>query len=277
MITKEQLDLEILYYQKERAALGPYLELNRALVHQQIDLIKKIETPRIKQSKEFPRMEEEAAIASIELENQERAYLEFVAKICETIIEESPEPKEEAKYFFTSYKMKAFLKKYWQVAILEPYHLIQEHWRDETTKEMFEFLLRQARVPFFIKASDSLEEEIELNLWTKGKCPYCGTTSIYGCLRQDDGKRMLFCPLCWHEWNFPRLKCVHCGITDPEKIDYFFAEGDEAHRVYLCHNCHMYFRVTDERRIKREVLCLVEDMVTKHLEAVAISRGYFAS
>ena len=108
----------------------------------------------------------------------------------------------------------------------------------------------------------------------QGSCPYCGSQPRYARFHSDDGRRLLYCPLCRSQWRFPRLCCPYCGNDDQEKLRHFYVDKDEAHRVDICDVCRRYLKTTDERQLGREVIPQVEDVATMALDYLAEREGY---
>lgn len=55
----------------------------------------------------------------------------------------------------------------------------------------------------------------------KGYCPVCGSHPDVAFFAQD-GKKILVCSLCAHEWETRRMGCVFCDSMEKEDQQYFF-------------------------------------------------------
>ena len=141
-------------------------------------------------------------------------------------------------------------------------------------KATLQYALESAATPFMARLSSDVSRKVDLSLWHKGKCPVCGRLPVMARLKKEDGSRLLYCGFCMTEWRFPRLTCVNCGNTDQFGMQYFFAEGDQGHRVDVCDKCKRSIRTTDERTLGRETFFEVENWVTSYLNDVAKRRGY---
>ncbi len=141
-------------------------------------------------------------------------------------------------------------------------------------KEVLLFLVYHAINPFFEKVSYEYRDAFDYARWQNSICPMCGRKPAMALLRKDEGARVLQCSTCRSWWTYPRLKCVICGNDDHEKLQYFFATEDEAHRVYVCDVCKKYIKVTDCRKTDRMIDLDVEDLATIDLDIVAKKRGY---
>lgn len=141
-------------------------------------------------------------------------------------------------------------------------------------KEILLFLVYHAVGPFVEKASYAYRGSFDSSEWQRTTCPICGRKPSMAMLRDDDGVRVLQCSVCRSWWTYPRIKCAVCGDEDQDKLEYFYATDDEAHRVYFCNGCKKYIKTTDCRRIDRDIDLEVEDLATVELDIVAKERGY---
>ncbi len=107
----------------------------------------------------------------------------------------------------------------------------------------------------------------------KGYCPVCGSHPDVGYLDQD-GKKMLICSLCAHEWQTHRMGCVFCDSTDRQDQHYFFNNEEKEYRVYVCDNCQRYLKLVDLRLLDRSFVPKLEQITTLHLDYKAQEQGY---
>ncbi len=112
-----------------------------------------------------------------------------------------------------------------------------------------------------------------LDNWGESYCPICGAPPSISAIEGEENRLFLYCSRCAQSWNFPRLVCVHCGEEDQKKLQYFYAETDEIHRVYVCDSCKHYMKSVDKRE-KNVVFPRPEDLTTIRLDIVAKSEGY---
>ena len=70
------------------------------------------------------------------------------------------------------------------------------------------------------------------------------------------------------------MKCPFCENNDHEKLHYFYAEGQETYRVDLCNNCKQYIKTVDSRKLDYEPDLNLEDIVTVHLDILALEKGF---
>lgn len=136
------------------------------------------------------------------------------------------------------------------------------------------FFLHQLLVPFFQTEAEKYHSSIEESGWKKGGCPFCGSAARYIRLHKDDGRRMLYCPLCRTEWRFMRMACPFCYNTDPKTLRHFYIGKDKNHRVDICDKCKRYIKTTNERNSGMPTYAMVEDVVTIPYDFVAEREGF---
>jgi len=139
---------------------------------------------------------------------------------------------------------------------------------------VFALLTSHALAPFLERYAAGLSEEIDASAWGKGQCPVCGGAPLMAKLEEETGKRRLQCGLCRTEWDFKRVACPFCGTEDQEKLRYFFDEKDDIYRVEVCDECKGYLKTIDARKAEREIVLLVEDLATVHLDLIARREGF---
>jgi FdhE protein len=110
--------------------------------------------------------------------------------------------------------------------------------------------------------------------WSEGYCPICGKEPKIGEIKEEDGKRYLFCNQCGYEWHFLRIKCPFCGNEEQQSLAYFTVEDDERYRVDVCNECKRYIKIVDFRESKEAANLDVEDIATLHLDMLANEEGY---
>lgn len=136
------------------------------------------------------------------------------------------------------------------------------------------FLLASALKPTLLKLKDLLSQHLETLSWSKGYCPFCGNLPSFALLTGEEGRRSLYCNLCDTQWNFKRLTCPRCGNEDQERMSYFYAEGEDAHRVDSCQRCMSYLKTLDARKMAIKGDLGFEDLITLPLDIVAQERGF---
>lgn len=144
---------------------------------------------------------------------------------------------------------------------------------DFNEETIFHFL-HSLVVPFFQAEADNYRDLIWESDWMKGICPFCGSPPRYARLLKEDGRRILFCPLCRSEWRFHRICCPFCSNSDHQKLRHCHLGKDEGHRADVCEKCRGYIKTTNERQLEREVIPQVEDVTTVALDYLATQEGY---
>lgn len=146
------------------------------------------------------------------------------------------------------------------------------------------YVLVSALVPFFSAAAVSALGTlggVDSQAWSLGTCPACGSPATIGLkgesTKLQGGERMLWCGLCHTEWSYERLRCVRCGNRATDKLRYTYIEGDSAHRLHLCDECHGYARIVFADELAKPVSMAVEDAVMAPLDSVAREAGYTAA
>jgi len=142
---------------------------------------------------------------------------------------------------------------------------------NEETISLFIFSLL---VPFFQKEAGKYQEVFEKAQWHKGHCPFCSSQPQYNRFYKEDGRRLLFCPLCRSQWRFPRMVCPFCYNSDHTSLRHFHIEENSIHRADVCDKCHRYLKTTNERALSEEVIPQVENVVTIALDYLADKEGF---
>jgi len=110
--------------------------------------------------------------------------------------------------------------------------------------------------------------------WQQSYCPICGGLPAIAALVGEEGKREALCSFCGHFWQLPRLGCPFCSTEQQEDLHYFYGEGEDLYRVYVCEQCKGYIKVVDTREGGDPRGLAVDDVVTTHLDLLAEDEGY---
>ena len=142
--------------------------------------------------------------------------------------------------------------------------------------DLISFFLQESLKPFFSHLALELKEILDQNPWEQGTCPVCSRLADLSLLRDDTGKRSLFCLQCDFEWPYKRLQCHFCGNEDQSKLDYFTFEGQgqDHYRVNVCRQCQRYIKTIDTRTMSSEINLEIENLVTIHLDLEAAKEGF---
>lgn len=146
------------------------------------------------------------------------------------------------------------------------------------------FVLHSALVPFLAASAAetvAVLDDLSTTAWGHGICPVCGDSAGMGRVGESSqlqgADRTLWCGSCHAEWGYARIRCVRCGCKSPDVLRYSFVDGDPAHRLHLCDNCHGYARFTFEDEMRQIISMPVEDAVTAELDGLAREQGYTAA
>jgi FdhE protein len=110
--------------------------------------------------------------------------------------------------------------------------------------------------------------------WHKGYCPICGAWPVLGELRGVELAEYLRCGACGTGWRFRRLACAYCGNEDYRTLQTLTVDGNQRFRVSVCEHCHGYLKVGNAFDPLPAELVALDDLVSMHLDVVAIERGY---
>lgn len=145
---------------------------------------------------------------------------------------------------------------------------------DEDVIDLVDLFLEESLRPALEKVVEKYGSMVAEIGWAEGYCPICGKEPKIGEIREEEGRRFLFCTQCGFEWRYRRIKCPFCGNEEQQTLAYFTIEGEEKYRVDVCHECKRYIKIVDFRESKEEANLDVEDIATLHLDMLANEEGY---
>ena len=107
---------------------------------------------------------------------------------------------------------------------------------------LFINLLRAYLNPIGEEETEALRKLDEVSVRDKPLlCPTCGSRAAISSVREAEGtqsnERQLFCSCCGTVWPFERVRCAVCGSTNSDKLKYYYADEDPAHRIHVCETC----------------------------------------
>lgn len=135
------------------------------------------------------------------------------------------------------------------------------------------FLATMALKPSLNALRESVSGRIQKHRWDYGYCPLCGSFPDMAYF-DDNGKRMLHCELCGHEWNYPRLKCPFCENSEHKELGYFVIDEEKGFRVDYCKKCKVYIKTLDVRAVEIRAPLELENLITLHLDMLAHEQGF---
>jgi FdhE protein len=148
----------------------------------------------------------------------------------------------------------------------------------QVNPDVLSFLATNSIKPIYETYAKELKDYVDQERWWKGYCPICGSEPYISELKNEggvEGARFLVCSSCNFEWRFNRLKCPFCENEDHEKHRYFYTEKEgRAYRVDVCEKCKRYIKTVDTNELDKEVIPLLEDAGTLHLDILAQDEGY---
>ncbi|HEX7533718.1 MAG TPA: formate dehydrogenase accessory protein FdhE [Syntrophales bacterium] len=145
---------------------------------------------------------------------------------------------------------------------------------DDDVIDLVDLFLEESLRPALEKVVEKYGKSLAKSGWAEGYCPICGKEPKIGEIREEEGRRFLFCTQCGFEWRFMRIKCPFCGNEEQQTLAYFSIEGEERYRVDVCNECKRYIKTVDFRETKEEADLDVEDIATLHLDMLANEEGY---
>jgi FdhE protein len=141
-------------------------------------------------------------------------------------------------------------------------------------KGILSFLVQASIRPSVVAQMEHIKDSLNLEEWVQKECPICGSPSQMAQLRDEEGKRYLQCSFCGCQWRWERIACPYCSNKDFNLLHYFYSEEEEAYRVDLCDHCAGYIKTVDSRKLDYEPYLDLEDVVTIHLDILAVEKGY---
>jgi len=136
------------------------------------------------------------------------------------------------------------------------------------------FLAFNSLQPSLELCGDQLASYLDAEaVWRKGFCPICGSAAGLGVLAEE-GRRLVSCSFCRHQWQAPRIFCVFCENTATDELHYVFTEEEGELRADVCDHCRRYLKTVDRRQISRPIFPPLEQVASLHLDMIATERGY---
>ncbi|OGW52710.1 MAG: hypothetical protein A2Y81_09170 [Nitrospirae bacterium RBG_13_43_8] len=141
-------------------------------------------------------------------------------------------------------------------------------------QETILFLARNSITPILEAYAEGLRKYVDQEKWWRGYCPICGSEPFMAELKEE-GARFLVCSACGYEWRFNRLKCPFCEHEASAGAKYFFTEKEgKAYRIDVCEDCKRYIKTVDTKELGEDIIPLIEDAGTLHLDILAQKEGY---
>ncbi len=153
-------------------------------------------------------------------------------------------------------------------------YITEESKKLKIKDEVLSFLIMNSIRPILEAYANEIKGHVSQETWWRGYCPICGSVPALAELKEN-GARFLICSLCGFKWRFKRLQCPFCENEDHEKLRYLYTEKEgRAYRVDICEKCKRYIKTIDIQQLGEEVIPLIEDISTLHLDIIAQNEGY---
>jgi FdhE protein len=149
-----------------------------------------------------------------------------------------------------------------------------EEENEEETFDLIDMFMEESLRPALEMVVEKYGSTLAKYEWDEGYCPVCGKEPKIGEIKEEEGRRYLFCNQCGIEWPYQRIKCPFCSNEEQQTLAYFTVEDDELYRVDVCNECKRYIKIVDFREQKEEANLDVEDIATLHLDILANEEGY---
>ena len=140
--------------------------------------------------------------------------------------------------------------------------------------DILDFLIKETISPVLEIYAEAFQPLLPTDGWENGYCPVCGDPPAMATLAGDSGKRSLICGGCATRWPFPRTACPFCGNNDQQKLSYLYIENDDKYRIEVCYACRQYLKTVDLRNMGRPVDFEVVNIITLHLDMIAMENGF---
>jgi FdhE protein len=273
----DQIKERIAWFQKERPYYREILDLYGHIVEEQLKIfpLLKISVPEVSKKlvksrwgKGLPLLGREGF--ALDLEGAQRLFyaISAVGQSATTKMgDEIPRIMEAAEA--GELDLRALLSKHY-----DELHLGREAERCGLDKGILAFLVQASIKPSVIVQMEQLRDALDLESWLRGECPLCGSAPQMGQLRDEGGKRYLQCSFCGCQWRWERIACPSCNNKAMDSLHYLYSEEEEAYRVDLCDQCKGYIKTVDARKLDYEPFIDLEDIVTIHLDILAVEKGY---
>lgn len=153
-----------------------------------------------------------------------------------------------------------------------------EQWFDLTRPQpadrppMLDEVLPLAMRSFLARAAEVAGRGVDLSVWQRPRCPFCGGPPELG-VHVTDHQRLLICGRCAGRWAWNATACVFCEEQRPSRLPSFLS-ADRRYRVSACDTCRRYLKSYNAHGASRPVLPSVDAIATLPLDAAATQRGY---
>jgi FdhE protein len=272
----ETLRERIEQIKKRRPAYGPLLDFYQEIRTKQHEVKTSLRVEPLVLKKEWKDLLEKEGFPLVQKEDWPidfEASISLFRSLCEVAKASNPKLSEEVKKIEETLESQVWdLKELLRKGLREK-KVEKVAARFRLDAKILLFLLRETIRPSVELTVSRIREELPTEKEPKGTCPICGSQPSISLLREETGKRYLYCDECGYSWHVNRVGCPYCHNKDPQTLHYIFGEGEENCRVDLCDQCHSYFKTVDLRKMEVPDP-LLEDIATIHLDLLAHQKGY---
>jgi FdhE protein len=263
---------------KERPSHKEVLEFYRDVVVEQNSALSKIKTSPIEIDKDdakekimqgFPLVEKKAFILDVP------SATRLFRRLCK-ILSKTKKGQHDSELITQAMRKKEIKlpELFRQVESENNEFIISLSEKLQVNPDVISFLTTNSIKPIYETYAKELKDYVDQETWWKGYCPICGSEPFLSELKEN-GARFLVCSSCSYEWRFKRLQCPFCEHEASGGAKYFYTEKEgKVYRVDVCEKCKRYIKTIDTNELGEDVIPLLEDIGTLHLDILAQKEGY---
>jgi formate dehydrogenase maturation protein FdhE len=137
----------------------------------------------------------------------------------------------------------------------------------QQTHERLEIIARAILQPYVQYLSERWYAEVGMVSEGTGSCPFCSRAPLVGV---TNGRRLLVCSLCSHEWTFPEKICPGCHSN---KIKIHHHRSTRNVCAETCESCGHYLKSVD-LRMDPAAVAVVDELASVELDDLMREKGY---
>ncbi len=129
-------------------------------------------------------------------------------------------------------------------------------------------------MPYLELCSEYFNKKLKKDTWRRSTCPICGSPPSMALLQENVNEKIIWCHLCDTEWTFSDKVCPFCENEDLKSIKHIFPPVSSPYRIDACDKCRYFLKIIDAQLISKPPQFVIENLRTKDLETIALSKGY---